>query len=325
MANRIMTPARAEQLAAARANAVKRSRPNANKGAKIPRVIARPNLAEQVDAEARKRAAIAKRTAARAAKQTLKEEQDAEYKKKERYRLQGLATRKHDYDAMRDDFINSDKTLVQLADEWNCPYHMVRKRAAKEQWTLQRLNKVKTKVKEKRNLHLARMADEGIAFDTQTAQTAKLGMTLVAGRLAEIAAMFNANAPNHALVIENLKRGIPVPWQELRSVINYKELRELSQAGLAFQQMGRAAFGTDIMQLEIEAPDGVTVETVVNIGSELTRDDTSRLAAMIEALERAGLVKELDLLKGSDNQVIEGEVVEDEQQLELEGQSDAQG
>lgn len=254
-------------------------------------------------------------------KPPLKEQVKKEEARREAYRLKGLASRRYDYDTMREEFINGDEkiTLKTVAERYNAPYTLVRRIAAKERWTILRLNAAQKMLRQKRQQHLAKMADEGIAFDGQAGSTAKLGMTLVAGRLAEIAAQFNAAQGNNAVIIQKLKDGQPVTWTELRSVINYKELRELSQAGLAFQQMGRQAFGTDITQIDIQGPDGSVVETVINIGSELGKDDPARLAAMIEAMERAHLIAPLDLLQlpaggesGTGN-VVDAEVVNDEQ------------
>lgn len=222
-----------------------------------------------------------------------------------------IVRRKYDWDAIREYFISEQQTptLKAVAEKFGVPYDYLRERAAKERWSYLRAQEQQRIFQEKRKEHLSRMARESVKFDESVIDVAKLGMSLVAGRLAEIAAEFQASQTAHQIVVEKLRRGEPVDWKELRSVINYKELAELSRAGLAFQDMGMKAFGTDVQKVEIEGIGGTNIETVINVGAELSKDDPSRLAALLDALERAGLAQ-VNLDEG---EVIEGQVVEPKQ------------
>lgn len=230
-----------------------------------------------------------------------------------------IVNRKYDWDFAREYFVSAEKTvsLKQVSNHCQIPYDQVRARAARERWNYLRAQEQQRIFAAKRKDHLTRMADQSIKFDDSVIDVAKLGMSLVAGRLAEIAAQFGASQGTNQVTIEKLKRGEPVDWKELRSVVNYKELRELSQAGLAFQDMGMRAFGTDVQKFEFEGIGGDSVEMVINVGAELGKDDPGRLAALIEALERSGLA-ELNIGE-HENGIVDGEIVESkDEQLAIE-------
>jgi hypothetical protein len=239
------------------------------------------------------------------------------------------ALSKYDWDGARERFISAEvqPSLKDLAAEMNIPYQQLRTRSSNERWPYLRAEEQRKIFKQKRATHLADMADQSIKFDKSTIDTAKLGMGLIAGRLAEIAAQFAAAQPASRAVIQKMQRGLPVSREELYSVVNYKELGELSRAGLAFQQMGRAAFGTDVQNFNFETNEGSSIEAVINVGAELGKDDPDRLAAMMAAMERANLIQlTLDGEEEEDEDIVDAEIVDDETKaLEAPGgNSDAQ-
>lgn len=229
---------------------------------------------------------------------------------------------KYAWEAARDYFMSSDEnvSLKQVSDEFGIPYDYLRSKASQERWTYARAQEQARIYKMKRQKHLQRMADDSIRFDQTAIDAARLGITLVTSRLAEIAQIHGANKPVMDNIIARLKNGEPVTRQELYSVINYKELRELAQAGVLFQDMGRKAFGVDTTQIEISGPGGEAIEQVISVGAEMGKDDPKRLAAFLEALERTGAVKlnieqkkqskkGLVLIPEDDPNVVDAEVV----------------
>lgn len=227
----------------------------------------------------------------------------------------GRARRKYDWDAAREAFITSpNMSMKELSEKMNIPYDQMRIRASRERWTYQRAEEQKKIFKAKRTAHFQKMADESIKFDQVAIDTAKVGLGLVVGRLAEISRMFKAAQPAQAEVIAKMERGEAVTFAEMRSVINYKELSELARAAQAFQEIGRRAFGTDVQQFEFEGLDSGAVnaiENVINVGAELGKDDPGRLAAIIEAMERAGLITNLNL----EDDVIDAEIVDERKEI----------
>lgn len=224
--------------------------------------------------------------------------------------------RKYDWEYAKDMFITSTPmvTLKEVSRRTGIPYDQVRQKSSKERWQYLRAQEQAEAFKKKRTEFTNKMAGESIKFDENAVDTAKLGMNLVTGRLIEISKQFAAAGATSDVVIEKLKQGVPVRREELYSVINYKELRELSLAALTFQELGRKALGTDIDKLEINVD--TTVEQVVSIGGELQKDDPERLAKFLEVLERTGLTA-LNLEgdgdeddDDGDHMVIPGEVVE---------------
>lgn len=232
----------------------------------------------------------------------------------------GRALRKYDWDLARNTYVSSHEeiSLKKLSEDMNIPYAQMRIRSSKERWRYQRAEEQKKIFKDKRVKHLQKMADDSIKFDQVAIDTAKVGMSLVAGRLAEMSRMFAASQPGSQAVLEKMQRGEPVTMMEMRSSINYKELRELALAAQAFQDIGRRAFGVDEAGFDIE---NLTInnggESVINVQAEIGKDDPARLAAMMEAMERAGLINLNIPEEGGDDGIIDAEVVE-EPQKELE-------
>lgn len=219
--------------------------------------------------------------------------------------------RRYDWTAIRHRYVSSDALLTakELAREFGANIGTLRVKMSKERWPYLR-------VAEQQKIHKKRMAarqkklvEQGVEFDDLSANTAKMGLALVTGRLAQISAEFGATQATHKANLERLQRGEPVDHRDLWSVINYKELDVLARAALSFQDMGRKALGTDVARVDIsgdlEHHVDVDVSGEISIREELSKDDPERLAQMLEVMERSGLVSFNAL--ADDSNVIEGE------------------
>lgn len=225
---------------------------------------------------------------------------------------------KYDWDACMTEFMTSQPALnlKQVALRHGIPYGLVRNRAAKERWSVLRQQEQIALLKDNRQDFQLRMAKEAISFDETSIDVAKLGQGIIAGRLMEIARMVAAAGDTTNVVIEKLRAGLPLERKDLYSIVNYKELVSLAQAAAMFQEIGRKALGSDVVDGTILQGEAVTadLEKVVSIGGELSKDDPNRLAAFLEALERAGITSleadgEAAEEDTEDVQVIEGQLI----------------
>jgi hypothetical protein len=186
--------------------------------------------------------------------------------------------------------------LKQVSIRTGIPYVQVRQKAAKERWSILRAQEQHAVMKSKRQDHMRRLAGESMKFDDDSIDTAKLGMNIVTSRLIEISRIYAATNQYNGgadAVIAKLQAGEPLTRGDMFSTINYKELRELAQAAQLFQEIGRKALGSEQTDESLFTPDE-DVEKVVSIGGELTKDDdTGRLAAFLEALDRAGVMNNM--------------------------------
>jgi hypothetical protein len=221
--------------------------------------------------------------------------------------------------------------LKQLSLRMNVPYSLLRTRAAKERWNALRNREQLEILKEKRQTFQTEMAREAITFDQTSIDVAKLGQSIIAGRLMEIAKLVAASGEVSNAVVEKLRNGEPLTRGDLYSLVNYKELVSLAQAAQMFQQIGRTALGTDVVDGSILRGEEISadLEKIVSIGGELTKDDPARLASFLVALEEAGLTQlDLDMADDGDTesvQTIEGSIVTPELPVgitTMEGSSD---
>lgn len=234
-------------------------------------------------------------------------------------------TSKYNWELAREMFMTSQPAinLRQLSLRMNIPYQQVRNRSTRERWMALRAQHQTQVLKEKRQDFLRKMANEAISFDETAIDTAKLGIGIITSRLIELSQFVAAQEDTKREVIARLKAGEPVKREELYGTVNYKEMASLAQAALMFQQIGRTALGSEVTDGTLLNEENTDLETVVSIGGELTKDDPARLAAFLEALERAGMTS-LDLQPVDDAdeedtdavQVIEGEIMPTVPQIE---------
>lgn len=228
-----------------------------------------------------------------------------------------------DWEPARNHFIETAGTLTlkEISETYGINYDTLRERAAKERWTYQRAEYQITRQKAEKEKRLVKLAGEAVKFDDNSLQAAKIGQTLIAGRLAQIAQLFQAGGQTFEAALSKMRSGKPVELHELRSTINYKELLSLGQALTLFQDAGRKALGTDVDRLEITGADGGAVE-VVSINAELNKPDLDRMGKILEVMQRAGIAKldteQIAITVGGedgDDEVVDAEIVEDEEEL----------
>ena len=230
-----------------------------------------------------------------------------------------MTVNKYDWELARETFISAEQaiTLKKLSEDMGIPYAYLRSRSSEERWQYLRAEEQKRIFKKKRQDHLTKMADDSIKFDEASIASAKLGQMLVAARLAEIAKLHEAMGPAMVATIALVKKGVPVPKEALYSAIRFTELRELAVAAKLYQDMGRAAFGTDIQNIALTGGTEDSVEHVISVSAELGKDDPLRLAAMLEAFARTGLAT-INLADVEDPNTVDAEVVDDESQPAIE-------
>lgn len=228
-------------------------------------------------------------------------------------------TSKYDWETARDLFLTSQPALNlrQIGLRLNIPYQQVRNRSTRERWMALRAQHQTQVLKEKRTEFLRKMAGEAISFDQTAIDTAKLGMGIITGRLIELSNILAAMGPQTAEVVAKLRAGEPLQRSDLYSAVNYKEMASLAQAALMFQQIGRIALGSEVTDGTLLNDENTDLETVVSIGGELTKDDPARLAAFLEALERAGMTSlDLQQVEDADEEdtdaviTLEGEIIQ---------------
>lgn len=220
---------------------------------------------------------------------------------------------KHNWEMIRAYYVESEAvpspTLKDISDIHNVNYDTLRDRAAKERWTTLRATFQFELAQQRQQERISTLAKEAIAFDDTSLRAAKLGQTLIAGRLGQIGALFSAGNHLHQRTLQKIQQGEPVTLEELRSAINYKELDALSRSLVTFQDVGRKALGTDVDKLEISGPEGVPME--VNITHELQKPDQDRIASILDVIQRAGIANIVPAITGEEEEVGEDDEVED--------------
>lgn len=202
-------------------------------------------------------------------------------------------TARHPWEQIRDHFITAETalTLKEIAEVYGISYNVVRSRAGDERWTYLRAEYQTNVAIAMRDARSKSLVKEAMGFDDTSLKAAKVGQTLILGRLGQIAQLFQASNVNFEKVLAKVRQGLPLDPHEMRSTINYKELVELANALDRFQMVGRKALGIDSQQIDINAviSGTSTVTAEVNIHAELSKPDLDRTTAVFEAMRRAGL------------------------------------
>jgi hypothetical protein len=227
--------------------------------------------------------------------------------------IAGLPQKRHDWEKVRTLFVErmDPVTLREVAEAMGINYTVLRNRAAQERWTAQRAEFQMKAALVAAKTRIRTLVKEGQGFDDQSLQTAKVGQTLVAGRLAQMSHVFVAQQGAYNSAVQRLRAGQPVEKSELYSPISYKELVELAKSLELFQKVGKLAIGIDVttitpQQLQEQLDD--EQDDDVSIADELSKPDADRLAAFMDAMDRSGILH--DLMQG--NEVFDAEVIEDD-------------
>ncbi|AKL88389.1 hypothetical protein BH789_gp108 [Gordonia phage GMA6] len=204
--------------------------------------------------------------------------------------------------------------LKDLGEDYGVPYPRMRKRSAAERWTahkeaaqnVARLARMKKRAEQ--------IETNALDFDEKSYNVAKLGMSLVAGRMAEIGQEMQVKKQFRDQAIADLQSGLPVPKEDLYSSIRYQELEGLAGAAERFQSIGMKALGTDSQRIDINnIGGGDTNVSIVNVSNELARDDAERLGDVFAAMNEAGLLPKevLDAVTIVDAEVEENDIPSD--------------
>lgn len=187
------------------------------------------------------------------------------------------------------EFVN----LVELSKRLDVPLQRIRERAADERWYEQREQYQLRIAKARQTKRVLELAGESVDFDSKSVELAKLGIGMVTARMAEIAREVKEAQIRRDEALKLQAAGFAVDTEDLKTVIDARELDTLSRAATQWQQLGHKAMGTDITRMEIQhdiqASIDIDVE-VTSISAELGRDDPERLAAFLQAAKRAGLL-----------------------------------
>lgn len=195
-------------------------------------------------------------------------------------------------------------TLREAATYYDVSYDYMREKAAKGRWRDRRESAQLEQAEIRRRKRALELGEKSVEFDSDAHKAAKLGITLITSRLAEIAQEFTQKQQKRDQAFARLAEGLPVEREELWSAIRPRELEMLAGALQRFHQTGQQALGTNIQRTEVSGPNGESLPgVVVSVSQELNRDDSDRLASILTAMQEAGLIN---------NDIIDAEIVEED-------------
>jgi hypothetical protein len=209
--------------------------------------------------------------------------------------IQRRAT-KWPWDKVLDHYVTAESLVThqELADVYGIPIQTIRSKAAVERWAYVRASHQSQNTIARREARTAHLAKESVGFDDQSLKAAKLGQTLILGRLGQIAQQFQAEGVNFEEALKAIRSKQPFDRYALKSSINYNELIQLANALDRFQTVGRKAMGTDVENISIQNIIDGTATLEVNVHDEMQKPDLDRMAGTIMAMKRAGLGSLLD-------------------------------
>lgn len=200
--------------------------------------------------------------------------------------------------------------LPDTAKHWKIPLPTLQQKAAKERWYDQRRSYQHDLEGAKRSRRISELQSESVDFDSSALKTAKLGVSMVSARMAEIAQDYQERKRVRDAAIERARQGGLIDPGELATVIDGKELDTLARAASQWHALGQRALGLDVQRHEITGTDGqpIEVSAQVSVTEELERDNPDRLASFITVVQRTpGL---FELLTEQHEDIIDGEIVE---------------
>jgi hypothetical protein len=219
----------------------------------------------------------------------------------------------HDWEAVKESYVEGfalpsrpgeieDRqwlTLKEIADRFGIEPGLVRKKSADQRWPEQRAAYQARVEHARRQRRILSLSKEAIEFDGKAFNSAKVGITLVNARLAEMARDVALQQKRRADAEADLAAGRVVDPADFDSVIDARELVTLSSAAQGFTLLARMALGEDVKRVEHTGADGGSIEidldadaAVKTIRGELERDDPKRMVDILDGLQRAGLLEE---------------------------------
>lgn len=216
-------------------------------------------------------------------------------------------------------------TLSEVAKKFGVTDVRVRERSAKEHWQEARATYQSQMIRRRLSRRSMHMARESVEFDARTLSLAKEGMKVVAARIGEIGQRVEEFTEKTRIAKQRAalgdKTAAPILNSDLRSIFSAKELETLAKAGSMWHELGRKALGDDAVRVEHSGVGGTPIEVEVTpITAEMAKGDPDRLAAFLQAAQRAGVLSgqqgqmlaqaQLALVQGDeDEDVVEAEVL----------------
>lgn len=213
--------------------------------------------------------------------------------------------------------------LRELSERMNVPVNRIRERSADERWFDLREQYQLKFARTRQAKRILELSKESVDFDSKSLTAAKLGIAMVTKRMSEIARDVADQDRRRDEAIKLSVAGFDIDPEDLRTMIDAREIDMLARAAVQWQQLGQKAMGTDIQRMEIQQDINLDVDVeVTSISAELGRDDPERLAAFLQAAKRAGLLDtvieatasedRLSIEQSSEDDVVEAEIVETE-------------
>lgn len=181
-------------------------------------------------------------------------------------------------------------TLKDLAVKYNIPESTVLARSSRERWSKVKQAQIVSIGNQARKARAAAMAKEGISFDKNALTISKLGMSIITRRLAEITRGSQQRDQISRQFEEAMERGELVDLSILKSLPDFdaKELEQLANAALRFEEMGRRVIGTpDEVSLAPTGEDEQTVSEQMNAGGK------DRLVELMDVMSNTGLLNHM--------------------------------
>lgn len=204
--------------------------------------------------------------------------------------------------------------LPETARHWKMPVQTLREKAAKERWYDQRKQYQHRLETTKRTRRISELQSESVDFDANALKTAKLGMSMVTARVAEIAQDYQERKRIRDEAIERARNGGLVDPSEVQTSIDAKELDTLSHAASQWHTLGQKALGIDVQRHEITGDNGepIEVNAKVSVTEELNMDNPDRLADFITVIQRTPGLFEMLADQNEITDIIDAEVIDDE-------------
>lgn len=234
------------------------------------------------------------------------------------------ALARYDWNSARDDYINGmlddDNVLVfpknkELAEKYGIPLQSLLNKITKERWADHRSAREREKSLELHKTRMKKLAKKAVIFDETTADAAQRAQQLIADRIEELYQVRERDKARIQAVLEEWDVTDPEDLDmealkvQLRPMIWSTEIFELAKALSLFAESGRRALGIKEDETGITMNQQINIE-VNNVQKEMSSDDETRAAAILEVMRNPRLV-----LPGFNAPVIDGEVVEEAKEI----------
>lgn len=234
------------------------------------------------------------------------------------------ALARYNWNDAREDYINGmlddEGVLVfpknkDLAEKYGIPLQSLLNKITKERWSDHRSAREREKSLELHKTRMKKLAKKAVIFDETTADAAQRAQQLIADRIEELYQVRERDKARIQAVLEEWDVTDPESLDmealkiQLRPMIWSTEIFELAKALSLFAESGRRALGIKENETGTTMNQQINIE-VTSVQKELTSDDETRAAAILEVMRNPRLV-----LPGFTAPDIEGEVIEEAKEI----------